>query len=204
MNATMSHTALLLVETQNEFMHPGGAFHEGIAAVAQKNGCMGNIAELARRCRGKILLVYAPIAFSPDYSEIADRGGILANVRQMRALVRGQFGARFFSEVEPQASDVVLEDRRGISAFHGTDLDRLLRQQGVNRLAVCGFLTNVCVESTVRSAYDHGYEVIVVKDATACNSIEEQAFCEARILPNFARVLTTEEFLTEIGRLGRA
>jgi len=196
----LSETALLLVETQNEFMHPGGMFHEGILAVARQNGCLTNLVELARRARGRVLLVYAPIEFSPGHSELADRCGILAGVKATGALARGSFGARFFSELEPEPSDLIVSDRRGISAFHQTDLDRLLRQRGVRRLAVGGFLTNVCVESTVRSAYDYGYDIIVIRDATACNSVEEQLFCETKILPYFARLASANEFLMEIAR----
>jgi len=190
-------TALLLVETQNEFMHPGGAFHQGVLPVAQKNGCLANLVELARRARDRVLLVYAPISFSPDMKELAGRGGVFAGVKAAGALVQGSFGARFFAEMQPQPSDVVLEGRRGISAFHQSALDDILRQRGVRRLAIGGFLTNVCVESTVRSAYDFGYGVTVIRDATACNSMEEQEFCETRILPYFARVIDAREFLAE-------
>jgi nicotinamidase-related amidase len=191
-------TAIVLLETINEFMHPGGAFHAGIQAVARRNGCLTNLVELARRARGRVPLVYAPIHFQPGHADIKDREGILAKVCERRALLRDSFGARFFPEIEPQSGDLVLDGQRGISAFHGTDLDRLLRERGIRHVAVGGFLTNVCVESTVRSAYDFGYRVTVVSDATACNSPEEQAFAETRILPYFARVLTTENFLAEL------
>jgi len=206
MNEMLSDTALLLVESLNEFMHPAGLFYEGILAVARKNGCLTNLPELARRARGHILVVYAPIGFTPGHPELKDRTGVLARVKARNALVRGSFGARFFGEMEPEPSDIVLTDRRGISAFHGSDLDRLLRERAVRRIAVGGFLTNVCVESSVRSAYDFGYEVTVIRDATACLSNEEQVFCETRILPNFARVIGAGEFLAEIGnaRLGRS
>jgi len=194
----LSGTALLLVETQNEFMHPGGKFHEGILAVARQNGCLSNLAELARRSRGHIPLVYAPISFSPGYPELVGRLGVLERVKSAGAFLEGAFGARFFSEMEPQPCDLVLRDRKGISPFHQTDLDRLLRERGIGKLAIGGFMTNLCVESAVRSAYDFGYEVIVVRDATACLSLEEQTFCETRILLHFARVTSTNDFLAEI------
>ena len=194
----MPDTALLLIETQNEFMHPGGKFHDGIQEVARRNGCFTNLVELARRARGRAPLVYVPIAFQAGHPELAGRTGVLANVRKVKAFVEESFGARFFADLEPQPGDLVIRGRKAISPFHGTDLDRLLREQGVRRLAIAGFLTNVCVETTVRAAYDYNYEVTVVADATACLSMEEQRFCETRILPYFARVVTTSEFLDEI------
>lgn len=193
-----TNTALLLVETQNEFMHPAGAFHEGILPVARANGCIGNLVELARRCRGKIPIVYVPIAFSPGHGELAGRCGILVGVREAGALASGSFGVRFYEEIQPEPCDLILESRRGISAFHQSGLDDLLVQKGIRRIAIGGFLTNVCVESTVRSAYDYGYEITVVGDATACNSVEEQQFCESKILPYFAQVKSTEDFLAEL------
>jgi len=194
----LSETALLFVETQNEFMHPAGVFFDGIQPVARSNGCLSNLVELARRARGKILLVYAPISFSPDYAELEGRKGILAQVKALKAFAEGGFGARFFEEMQPEPGDLVIGGRRGISAFHRSDLDEILRRRGIRRLAVSGFLTNLCVESTVRSAYDFGYDVVVIKDATAANSLEEQEFCETRILPNFADLLTTAEFLEQV------
>jgi len=191
-------TALLLIETLNEFMHPGGAFHAGIQAVARRNGCLANLVELARRARGRLPLIYAPIAFEPTYADIASREGILTGVVQRRALARGSFGARFFQEMAPQPDDLVIEDKRGISVFHGTSLDRLLRARGIRRVALAGFLTNVCVESSARSAYDFGYHVTVIADATAANSVEEQHFAETRTLPYFARVVSTEAFLAAL------
>jgi nicotinamidase-related amidase len=200
MDVRLSSTALLFVETQNEFMHPAGAFHEPILPVTRRNGCFGNLLELARRARGQILLAYAPISFAPGHPELAGRCGILAGVKSSGALERGGFGVRIFSDMQPEPCDLVLETRPGISAFHENGLDATLRERGVRRLAVAGFLTNICVESTVRSAYDYGYEVLVVHDATACNSVEEQTFCETRILPNFAQVISTRDFLTEVGQ----
>jgi nicotinamidase-related amidase len=200
MDVRLSSTALLFVETQNEFMHPAGVFHEPILPVARRNGCFGNLVELARRARGQILLAYAPISFAPGHPELAGRCGVLVGVKTRGALERGSFGARIFSDMQPEPSDLAVEARPGISAFHESGLDARLRERGVRRLAVAGFLTNVCVESTVRSAYDYGYEVLVVHDATACNSIEEQTFCETRILPYFADVISTRDFLTEVGQ----
>jgi nicotinamidase-related amidase len=93
---------------------------------------------------------------------------------------------------------LILQGRRGIAAFHESGLHEMLQERGVRRIAIGGFLTNVCVESTVRSAYDYGYDITVIRDATACNSLEEQHFCETKILPYFGRVVTTEEFLAEV------
>jgi nicotinamidase-related amidase len=191
-------TALLLVETLNEFMHPGGAFHEKILEVARQNGCIANLVELPRRLRGRLTIAYAPIGFSSAHPELKGRCGVLAGVVEANALVRDSFGAHFFSELAPEPTDLVLDDRRGISAFHGSNLDALLRGRGIRRIAIGGFLTNVCVESTVRSAYDHGYEIVFLRDATACFSMEEQTFCETRIMPYFARVMTTDEFIDDV------
>jgi len=193
-----TETALLLIETQNEFMHPGGKFHDAILAVARRNGCFANLVELARRARGHILLVYVPISFRPGHPELAGRTGILATVKKLGAFVEGGFGVRFFSELEPQPCDLVLREREGICPFHNSKLDQLLRERGVRRLGIAGFLTNVCVESTVRAAYDFNYEITVIRDATACQSMEEQTFCETRILPHFARVMGANDFLAEI------
>ncbi|CAM4112972.1 cysteine hydrolase family protein [Kibdelosporangium persicum] len=65
-------------------------------------------------------------------------------------------------------NEVELPKRR-YSAFYGTDLDLLLREQGIETLVLAGVKTNVCVRATVQDAFAAGYEILLVKEATNSN-----------------------------------
>ncbi len=85
--------------------------------------------------------------------------------------------------------------KRGLCAFGDTDLDEILEEKDIKHVAIGGLLTNICVESTARTAYDRGYEVTILKDCTACRSFEEQKYSEEYIFPLLGKVMTHEEFL---------
>ena len=82
--------------------------------------------------------------------------------------MRGEWGHDLIDEVQALPGEVVI-DKPGYSAFHQTDLDQILRAQGIQTLIVCGVTTEVCVHTTVRAATDHGYHCITVRDACAAS-----------------------------------
>jgi nicotinamidase-related amidase len=102
-----------------------------------------------------------------------------------------------------EASDLVIT-KRGWSAFHGTELDLQLRRRAVRTIVLGGISTNVGVETTARSAYDHGYEQILVEDAMACRSADEHTWTIQRVFPKVGRVRTTVEVLAALRSLSDA
>jgi nicotinamidase-related amidase len=80
-----------------------------------------------------------------------------------RILIRGEPGHDIVPELTPRPDEVIL-DKPGKGAFHQTDLERILRNRGVENLLVCGVTTEVCVHTTVREANDRGYRCVVLGD----------------------------------------
>lgn len=70
------------------------------------------------------------------------------------AFVKGTWGCEIVGDVAPAEGEVVLEGKRGLDAFGSTNLDFILRSKGITTIVLAGFLTNCCVESTMRSAYE--------------------------------------------------
>lgn len=89
---------------------------------------------------------------------------------------------------DPAAHGDLIVGKRSWGAFHGTDLDLRLRRRGVRTIVLGGIATNVGVESTARSAFDLGYDVVVVEDACSARSAEMHAFAFKYIFPRLARV----------------
>jgi nicotinamidase-related amidase len=86
---------------------------------------------------------------------------------------------------------VVLKHHWG--AFTGTDLDLQLRRRGIRTVVVAGIATNFGVESTVRSAWELSYDVVVVEDACTSMSASLHDFAIAHILPRIARIVSTDD-----------
>ena len=102
--------------------------------------------------------------------------------------------AELVPELDQQPTDHLVSKQRP-GAFIGTDLDSYLRQRGVTQIFITGIATGTGVESTVRSAFDHGYNVVVVVDAVTDRDPEVHRFYVEKIFPKLAETDTTENVL---------
>jgi len=191
-------TAIVLIELQNEFCSPDGVLNSLVKDVLAKIGTLDNTKRLLDNARGKLPIIYVPITFDSEYRELKNPVGILGNCKCNKAFAKGTKGAEFYPPLAPQEADIVIEGKRTLCGFASTNLDFVLRSLGIKNLAICGFLTNICVESTARTAYDKCYSVTVLKDCTAATSIEEQKFAEEKIFPAIGQVITSDEFLSQL------
>ena len=193
-------TALLLIEYQNDFTSEGGALHPGVKAVMQSTNMLANSVQAANQARAAgVTVMFAPISFAKGYGEITPNPyGILKGVVDSNAFVRGTWGAAIADAISPGPEDIVVEGKRGLDTFASTNLDFILRSRGIKTLAVAGFLTNCCVESTARTGYEKGFNIVALSDCAATLSDEEQRFTFEKNLPMFARILTYKEFLADL------
>jgi nicotinamidase-related amidase len=193
-------TALVLIEYQNDFTTEGGTLHEAVKPVMQSTGMLGNTVSLVRQARDAgALIVYAPISFAPDYREVSPAPyGILKGVVDSKSFRKGSWGAEIVDVLKPEEEDIVIEGKRGLDAFATTNLDFILRARGIKTLALGGFLTNCCVESTMRTGYEKGFDVVTLTDCTATVSAEEQRFAVEKNYPMFSRPMTHDVFLSEL------
>lgn len=170
-----SKTALVLIEYQNEFATEGGVLHEAVKAVMDKTSMLDNTSALVDKARAAgVAILHAPITFAAGYGEITRHPyGILKGVVDGNAFVKGSWGADFVDDVSPSDGDIVIEGKRGLDTFASTNIDFILRSKGIDTIILGGFLTNCCVESTMRSGYENGYRVITLTDCTAGTSVEE-------------------------------
>src|ERR1700721_3941041 len=169
-------TAIVLIEYQNDFTTPGGVFHDGVKGVMEKNNMLANSIEVATKGRAAgATIMHAPITFAEGYGELTGTPyGILKGVVDNKAFRKGSWGAAIVDALAPHPEDIVVEGKRGLDAFPSTNLDFILRSKGIRTVALGGFLTNCCVESTMRSAYERGFDVVTLKDCTPRLSQEPQ------------------------------
>jgi ureidoacrylate peracid hydrolase len=195
-------SALLVVDPYNDFISEGGKFWPHVRAIAEHVGCVPNmlrVLDAARRAGLQIL-------FAPHYRwrPGAYEGWkywtpIQRQADEDRAFEDGTWGGTFREEFKPRAGEVVAQEHWCSSGFANTDLDLHLKKRGIHKLVVIGLIANTCIEATVRFAAELGYEVTVVKDATAALTWDEMKAALEVNLPRYAAaILTTNDLLHEL------
>lgn len=190
-------TALVLIEFQNDFTTPGGVFHDAVKGVMHSTDMLANTATTVEQARKLgVKIIHMPIQFADGYPELTHRSyGILKGVADGSAFRAGSWGAEITEALSREPADILIEGKRGLDAFATTGLDLVLRNNGIQNLVVAGFLTNCCVEGTVRSGYEKGYDVVTLTDCTATFSDEQQQAAENFTLPMFSQTLKHTQFL---------
>jgi nicotinamidase-related amidase len=192
-------TAVVLIEYQNEFTSDGGALHGAVAEVMDKTNMLANTAQVVEAARAAgVTIMHAPITFAAGYNELSRHPyGILKGVVDGSAFVKGTWGAAIVEDLAPQDGDIVIEGKRGLDTFASTNLDFILRSKGITTIVLGGFLTNCCVESTMRSGYENGYQVITLTDCTAATSVAEHENAISYDYPMFSKPMTAEQVIAE-------
>ncbi|NVZ69249.1 cysteine hydrolase [Pseudomonas costantinii] len=193
-------TAIVLIEFQNDFTTPGGVFHDAVKDLMHKTDMLANTATTIQQARKLgVKIIHMPIQFADGYPELTTRSyGILKGVADGNAFRAGTWGAAITDVLTQEPADIVIEGKRGLDAFATTGLDLVLRNNGIQNLVVAGFLTNCCVEGTVRSGYEKGYDVVTLTNCTATFSDEQQHAAENFTLPMFSQTLQHTQFLQSL------
>merc|ERR1712146_345134 len=167
-------TALVCIEFQNEFATEKGKLYDAVKDVMASTNMLTNTTELAKtvRAAGGIVM-HTPIVFKADASDNPNKGlGILAGCAKDSLFTEGTWNADFCAEMKPAEGDIRIVGKRGLDAFPNSSLEKELVDNGIETLVICGFLTNCCVESTMRTACEKGFNVVTLTDCCATTSEE--------------------------------
>ncbi len=182
-------TALVLIDLQKGILGNLLSPITGEALLARAQA-------LAERFRaGKASVVLVNVAFSADGGDM-----LRQQVDVAPPVPKGGYPAEW-SEFPPglqQPGDVLITKRQW-SAFYGTELDLQLRRRGIRTIVLGGVSTQIGVESSARQAYEHGYELLIVKDVTSSSVAEGHEMSMKHILPRLARLVHSDDIA-----LGRA
>jgi len=197
---SMDTLAVVMIECQNEFATAGGKLHDGVQAVMQSNDMLPkaiSVCDFARSNGAKVF--HVPISFQGNGSDNPNKGlGILKGCFEGELFREGTWNAQFCEGMAPKEGDVVVAGKHGLDAFPGTNLEALLLQHGIKTVALGGFLTNCCVESTMRTAYEKGFNVVTLTDCTATTSPEAQKAATEGTFGMFSTPMTKDEFLSKL------
>jgi len=198
-------TALLVIDPYNDFISEGGKVWGRLKSVAEANGCIPHMAQVLNAARSVGLRVFYALhhRYRPgDYETWKYVAPIQKAAWSSKAFEYGTWGGEIRSEFAPRPGDIVALEHWGSSGFANTDLDLQLKKHGIHQLIVMGLIAHTCVEATVRYAMELGYEVTMVKDATADYSDREMHASLEVNMPNYASaIVTTKEVVEAIASL---
>jgi len=169
--------ALIVIDLQKGIVglptvHPAGEIVDRSAQLARAfrdRGLPVVLVNVSGRAPGRTDAGGPKFSFPPDWTELVP-------------------------ELEQQPSDYIVTKQR-VGAFIGTSLDETLRQRGVTQVFLTGVATSLGVESTARSAYDHGYNVVLVVDAMTDRDADAHRYSVEKIFPRLGETATTDDVL---------
>jgi ureidoacrylate peracid hydrolase len=197
---TLNLSALLLVDLQNDFMHPNGAYARGGQTNSDIAALPARLRPLADMFRGRGGLIIATL-----FTLVPGRRGepiISPHLKALRPFLRkgdfapGAWGQQLVDELAP--ADVSVE-KVAYSAFYMTRLEWVLRKCGIEHLIVAGIVTNGGVASTVRDAHVREFECTVLSDGCAAFSPQIHASAVEGLRP-VAKIATVAEIQNELSR----
>lgn len=193
-------TAVVLIEYQNDFTSEGGVLHGAVVEVMDSTDMLAKTKALVSAARAAgATIMHAPITFVAGYHEISSHPyGILKGVVDGNAFVKDSWGAAIVDDLAPQPGDIVVEGKRGLDTFASTNLDFILRSKGITTIVLGGFLTNCCVESTMRTGYENGYRVVTVTDCTAATSTAEHESAIRFDYPMFSLPVSADDVISAL------
>jgi ureidoacrylate peracid hydrolase len=198
-------TALLVIDPYNDFISEGGKIWDRLKSVAEANNCVPNMLQVMNAARNAGLRVFYALhrRYRPgDYETWKYITPIQKAAWKRKSFEFGTWGGELRAGFEPKPGDIVAMEHWGSSGFANTDLDLQLKKHGIHKLIVIGLIAHTCIEATVRYAAELGYEVTVVKDATADYSDEAMHAALDVNLPNYATaIVTTTEIVGSISSL---
>ena len=194
-------TALLVIDPYNDFMSEGGKIWPRIRAVAEANGCvphMLQVLDAARKAKLRVFYAMHHRYRSGDYETWKYVAPIQRAAWNNKSFEYGTWGGEFRAEFVPKPGEVVASEHWCSSGFANTDLDLQFKKHGIRQLIVIGLIAHTCIEATVRYAAELGYEVTVVRDATADYSDEMMRAALDINMPNYASAIVTTNEVVDL------
>ncbi len=187
-------SAVVFIEFQNEWVCETGILRKKfIKPDININTRIDNAKSLLTQSRlSNALICHVTMQPDPQYKTFG-----LATYGLRAAIPKAKTWQGKFKQIhemfKPLTNEVTIYERTGASAFSGSMLDSVLRNNKIETLYLAGFATHVCVESTLRDAHDKGYTCYVVNDATAAFNLTQQNYFETNIVHHFGHCILSRD-----------
>lgn len=201
LNYPVQTTALILVDVLNDFLADDGKLSGAIGPMVEKLELKDNLVRLLEGARFAGVKVF----FSPHgMDEHSFQGVKHLHPRFQWAIENkvfwiGDKGDDFYEPLKPLPDEFIVSHHRMFSSFHGTDLQRQLTAQGIEKVVLAGLTSQTCIEGTGRDALEAGYHVTFLQDAVADFTEEAHHAALTISYPTFGHeTITIDEFLNAV------
>jgi ureidoacrylate peracid hydrolase len=200
---TDNHTlkpALLVIDVQNGFVSKGGSYDKLGMDTSNYRAVVPKMRQLISLCRELgIPIFYTEATREPSGIDLLTKVHRILpksreeRIKKMPICVRGTWDAQTIDEIKPTDADHVIIKRRD-SAFQDTEINVWFEALGINTIVFAGVDTSICVETSLRDAFNQGYDVILISDATASSNKESYNTTLQRIRDYYGVVMDFERF----------
>ena len=188
----MMSSIYLVLDMMNDLVHadgPSAGSPYGVQ-VRERKVIPKTAAAIAKARAADVHVGFVRVGFSADYRECPPKSPIFSRVPQSGLFKLETWGTEVHPDLAPQPGDFDFVKQR-VSPFHGTNLDLVLRTQGISRIYCSGISTNAVVQAMVREGHDRDYEIVVLEDC-CCALSEQEHTTSIEGLRRFCSFVTSE------------
>jgi len=194
------HTALLIIDPQNDFCASNGAVPRIMGFdVSRVQGAVERLNPFIERAREeRLMIVWTRSIVAMDRARVSFRArNVMKESTEMNIgfVENGCEGSDWYSGVVKPLPEEYVITKYHYDAFEDTNLDLLLNSMGIKTLLFTGFNTNVCVETSARHAYIKGYYIVAVSDCTDTATKQEWEASLYTLKTYFGKVTTSQEII---------
>jgi len=199
---SIQNSALILVDCENDFLSDNGKLFSAVKPSLESNNVISNLNTILDASHeAGIPVIFTSMVFEPGYPEIGEEPyGIMTAIRDSGAFIKGTWGAEIAEALHFDSEDTVIEKSQ-MCAFKKTNLKQLLEQQGIKTLFFGGLVTDLCLETSIRSAYDQGFEAYALTDCMAALNPDVHESTVVENFPLFSKPILHDDYLQKISAL---
>jgi ureidoacrylate peracid hydrolase len=199
---------LTIIDIQNGFVSDRGSFYKFGYDISSYQKIIPVIQDIYRKVKSLKIPVFfsqalrekSGIDMLDKYHRILPRKR-RERIRKLPLCVRGTWDSEFVDGLKPAEDDLVVHKRRD-SIFQDTEFELWLRSLGVDTIIFTGIDTSICVESSLRDAFNRGWDVILISDATASLNAQFYQTTISETMENFGLVLNSQELFDNLRQTG--
>jgi ureidoacrylate peracid hydrolase len=210
-----SKTALLVIDMQNDFVHPRGNFAARGVDISGANKLIPLVKRVIDACRqAPVKIIYTQHTFRPDFSDqgkmyneiLYRRHGVIAEPgsgaegQKVVRLVRGSWNTAIVDELAPLPGDIIIDAKHIFDCFYQTDLELVLRNLGIENLIFAGVTCSICVETTLRSAFHRDFRCLLVEDCTWEKQADLESATKKVISMNFGYLVAADDLIEALSK----